>query len=431
MCLKYFKEVKITFLCSIVTFAVIGAVSVLFIIKEQRERIYSLNLTHWFFILVFFSLTPFIQYTSGKFPLWLSKEDKFSICSANLLIITWAVFYHLGYSTKKYRISKLFLSLKRFEIGKRGISFSIYLSFIIFIVFLLIFGVKNLLVRGAYKEVLESIRFHPLPIIIDGFLKFIPIFSLTGLILLKNKWTNKREWWILLIALILINLLVNNPLASSRYWAGTVILGFFAMLFRRRDRGKGFLAAILLIGILFAFPLSNEVRYETVETISLSDFRLSKLKTAYTSPHFDAYEMGAHTIQYVAKEGITWGKQLSGPLLFWIPRALWRGKPVGSGRVVARYFSYPQINLSCPLPFEGYINFGVIGLIVFAYLIGVLFSSLDEYHWKVSTAASSDIISAYYPFFLGFSFFAMRGDLISSFSCIIMFIAAGLVLLVK
>ena len=96
---------------------------------------------------------------------------------------------------------------------------------------------------------------------------------------------------------------------------------------------------------------------------------------------------------------------------------------------MARYFSYPEINLSCPLPFEGYINFGVIGLIVFAVLIGILFSSLDEYHWKVST--SSEVMSAYYPFFLGFSFFAMRGDLMSSFSYTVMFIAAGLVLLLK
>jgi len=429
--IKYIKEVKITFLFSIVTFLFIGAISIFFIVKEQRERFYSLNLIHWFFVFVFFFLTPFTQYSFGKFPLWLSKEEGFFICSTNLLILSWAVFYQLGYSIKKNRLDNLFSSLKRLEIGKRGVYFSIYLSFIIFIAFLLVFGVKNLLILGAYREVLNSIRFHPLLIIVDKFLRFIPILSLTGLILLKNKWTNKREWWILLTALVLINLFVNNPLASQRYWAGTVILGFVAMLLGKLNRGKGFLAAVLLIGILFFFPLSNELRYKTLDTISLSDFRFSGLKTVCTSPHFDAYEMSVHTIEYVAKEGITWGKQLSGPLLFWIPRALWKGKPVGSGGAVASYFSYPQTNLSCPLPFEGYINFGVIGLIVFAVLIGVLFSSLDSYHWKVSTASSTELISAYYPFFLGFSFFAMRGDLMSGFSYTIMFIAAGLVLILK
>jgi len=413
------------------TFLIIGAFCVFFIVKEQRERIYSLNLIHWFFILTFFSLTPFMQYTGGKFPLWLSEEEGFSICCTNLFIITWVVFYQFGYSIKKFRVSKLFSSLKRFEIGKRGVYLSVYLSFIIFIGFLFVFGVKNLLILGAYKEILNSIRFHPLLIIVDKFLRAIPLLSLAGFILLKKKWANKREWRFLLTALILINLLVNNPLASSRYWAGTVVLGFIVMLFRRLNIGRGYLAAALLVGILFLFPLSNELRYKTVETISLSDFRLSGLKTAYTSPHFDAYEMGVHTLQYVGKEGVTWGRQLLGPLFFWIPRALWRGKPVGSGGVVASYFAYPQINLSCPLPFEGYINFGVIGLIVFAYLIGVLFSSLDEYHWKVSTATSSEVISAYYPFLLGFSFLAMRGDLMSGFSYTVMFIAAGLVLLLK
>ncbi|MBN1694074.1 oligosaccharide repeat unit polymerase [candidate division WOR-3 bacterium] len=431
MRIKYFKEVKITFPCSIVTFLIIGAISIFFIVQEQRERIYSLNLTHWFFIIVFFFITPLIQYSFGNFPLWLSKEEGFSICSTNLLILTWLVFYQLGYSIKKKRLDDLFSSLKRLEIGKRGVYFSIYLSFIIFIAFLLVFGAKNLLIRGAYREVLVSIPYNPLMIIIDKFFRFIPLLSLAGLIILKNKWANKLEWRILLLALILINLLVNNPLATPRYWAGTIILGFTAMLLKKLNRGKGFLAAMLLIGMLFIFPLTHVLRYRTAETVSLSDLRFGELKTAYTSPHFDAYEMSVHTIQYVAKEGITWGKQLAGPLLFWIPRALWKGKPVGSGGTVAIYFSYPQTNLSCPLPFEGYINFGLIGLTLFAVLTGVLFSLLDAYHWKISTSASTDIISLYYPFFLGFSLFAMRGDLMSSFSYTIMFIAAGLILLVK
>jgi oligosaccharide repeat unit polymerase len=268
-------------------------------------------------------------------------------------------------------------------------------------------------------------------IIIDKFFRVIPLLSLVGLILLKDKWENKRKWWILVIALILINLFVNNPLASARYWAGTVILGFIVMLLRKLDRGKGWVLAILLIGIFFVFPLSNVLRYKTGDTISVSDFRLSELRTAYASPDFDAYEMGVHTTRYVEKEGITWGKQLLGSLLFWIPRSLWRGKPIGSGGMVADYFSYPRVNLSCPLPFEGYINFSVIGLIVFASLIGILFSSLDEYHWRESTTKSYNIISAYYPFLLGFGFFAMRGDLMSSFSYTVMFIAAGMVLIVK
>jgi oligosaccharide repeat unit polymerase len=390
-----------------------------------------LNLMHWFFALTFLSFVPFVQYISGKFPLWLSREDEFSICGANTLILTWIVFYQLGYSIKKYRPDKLFSFLKRFEIGRKGVYISISLSFIIFIVFLFVFGVKNLLIRGAYREALLSIRYNPLIIIINAFLRYIPLLSLAGLILLKNKWANKREWWILSTALILINLLVNNPIASPRYWAGAVIIGFTAMLLRKLNRGKGCLSAMLIIGIFLVFPLTSVLRHRTAETVSLSDFKLSQLKTAYTSPHFDAYEMSVHTIQYVAKDGISRGKQLLGPLLFWIPRALWKGKPAGSGGVIARYFSYPQINLSCPLPFEGYINFGVIGLIVFAYLTGLLFSFLDEYHWKVSTAASSDIMSVYYPFLLVFGFFAMRGDLMSSFSYTIMFIAAGLVLLLK
>ncbi|MEJ2356349.1 MAG: hypothetical protein P8Y62_10740 [candidate division WOR-3 bacterium] len=246
---------------NILTFSFIGIISAFFIIKEQRERIYSLNLMHWFFALTFLSFVPFVQYISGKFPLWLSREDEFSICGANTLILTWIVFYQLGYSIKKYRPDKLFSFLKRFEIGRKGVYISISLSFIIFIVFLFVFGVKNLLIRGAYREALLSIRYNPLIIIINAFLRYIPLLSLAGLILLKNKWANKREWWILSTALILINLLVNNPIASPRYWAGAVIIGFTAMLLRKLNRGKGCLSAMLIIGIFLVqkmeFPGEN------------------------------------------------------------------------------------------------------------------------------------------------------------------------------
>ena len=230
---------------------------------------------HWFFILAFLSFAPFMQYLSGKFPLWLSGEDEFSICCANLLILTWIVFYEFGYSVKKSRADRLFSSLNRFKIGKKGVYISIYLPFIIFIGFLFVFGVKNLFIRGAYREVLISIGYNPVMIIIDKFFRFIPLLSLVGLILLKDRWTEKREWRTLLIASILINLFVNNPLASARYWAGTVILGFVVMLLKKLNRGKGCLSVILIIGIFFIFPLSNVLRYRTVALLAPRMFRLN------------------------------------------------------------------------------------------------------------------------------------------------------------
>ncbi len=415
--------------CNIFTFIVIGLFSLFFIIKREGDRSYSLYLMHWFFLLVFFFFTPLIQYTEGHFPLWLHTGEEYPILITNLFIITWATFYALGYHIRRIRSPESSWPLERLKIGERGVFVSVSLSIIVLITFLSIFGFKSLLIRGAYREVLYGIHPHCVMIIVDNFLKAIPILSLMGLLAIKERWDSKKQWWFLTGLLIFINLLVNNPLASSRYWAGIVVLGFILFLFFKKKARRGWVLLIIIIGILVLYPLSNELRNKTAETIS--EFRISNLKAAYTSPSFDAYEMGVHTVLYTERKGLTYGRQLLGPLLFWIPRSLWAGKPVGSGGVVARFFRIPYTNLSCPLPFEGYINFGILGLVLFAFGFGWLLSSLDEHYWRNFSERSPDILAVCYPFLLGFVFFIMRGDLMSGFSYTVMFIIAGLPLLIK
>jgi oligosaccharide repeat unit polymerase len=386
---------------------------------------------HWLFFLIFFSLIPLIQYTTGQFPLWLDKEEAYPILLTNLLLITWIGFYVVGYYIRKPHNKKTSFTEERLRIGKRGVFISVYLSFLVLIIFLYVFGLRNMLIRGAYREVLYTIHPHHLMMFLDKFLKVIPVLSLIGLLIMRGRWKNKKQWWFLTSSLVLINLLVNNPFACSRYWAGTVILGFIVFLFIGKRKKRGWVLLILLLGILILYPLSNGFRDKALKTIKVEQFNVNKLPMLYTSPNFDAYEMAVHTVQYRKRTGMTYGRQLSGPLLFWIPRSLWKGKPVGSGRVIARFFSIPYENLCCPLPFEGYINFGVCGLILFAFGFGWILSSLDDYYWKTFGLMFPNILSVYYPFLLGFVFFMMRGDLISSFSYTAMFIIAGLQLLIK
>lgn len=427
-----FQGGKITnffYFSNIIIFLIIGALSVIFIILDQRIRNYSLNLMHWIFLLIFFSITPVIQYVQNLFPLWLTVEDFKWILITNLFIITWIVFYVLGYHIRKIRDSKSLIPLEKLKINKRGVFVSISLSIMILIVFLSIFGFKNLLIRGEYREIIYSIHPHSIMVILEKFFKVIPLLSLMGIIVISDKWSSKRIWWFLIGLLIFINLLINNPFASPRYWAGIVILGLIIYIFFREKKRRGWVFLLLLIGILILFPLSGELRDKNYENIRR--LKISNLKDYYTSTSFDAYEMSVHTVKYVSVEGTTYCHQLLGPILFWIPRSLWTGKPVGSGRIISDQFAYPEENLSCPLPFEGYINFGVIGLIIFAFGFGWFLSSLDEYYWGKGKKDSTGILSVYYPFLLGFTFYIMRGDLMSGFSYTVMFILAGLVLLVK
>jgi hypothetical protein len=60
-------------------------------------------------------------------------------------------------------------------------------------------------------------------------------------------------------------------------------------------------------------------------------------------------------IKYSEIESITYGRQLVGALLFFVPSSLWPNKPIGSGTLVAENmlmtrYSFWYTNISMPSP---------------------------------------------------------------------------------
>jgi len=149
---------------------------------------------------------------------------------------------------------------------------------------------------------------------------------------------------------------------------------------------------------------------------------------------FDAYANFIHTIHYAEESGIMWGKQLMGSLLFFIPRSIWPGKPVGSGNIIAAYFDFPNLNIATPLPAEAIINFGIIGIPIFALIFGRILKITDNCFTQRlrrldNNPNSLEYIEIIYPFWLGFVFFISRGGLMSSFAYTVCFTLAGLPLI--
>lgn len=121
------------------------------------------------------------------------------------------------------------------------------------------------------------------------------------------------------------------------------------------------------------------------------------------------------TIDYVEKNGVTYGKQLIGSVLFFVPRLIWPNKPLGSGQLIGNYlmenYSMWFNNVSNPLPSEGYINFGLIGVMFFGFLLSKIGHWVEDlkqnYGWVVYLYISNHMI------------FILRGDLLSSLSYLI------------
>jgi len=124
------------------------------------------------------------------------------------------------------------------------------------------------------------------------------------------------------------------------------------------------------------------------------------------------------SINYVQANGVTYGRQLLGVFLFWVPRSIWFNKPVGSGAFVAKNMLMTNYNMwftniSMPFPGEGYINFGLLGVFLFALILSIVSKMTDEFY-KYNDLRL--IVSLYVSFHM---VFMLRGDLMTSFAYLV------------
>jgi hypothetical protein len=84
-------------------------------------------------------------------------------------------------------------------------------------------------------------------------------------------------------------------------------------------------------------------------------------------------------------------------------------------------------NISCPLVAEGYINFGVLGIILSAVVFAYVVANFDVKFYRYSKLT---FVKLFYPVFLGLVFFVLRGDLMSSFAYSVSFAVAAFVVLI-
>ena len=142
---------------------------------------------------------------------------------------------------------------------------------------------------------------------------------------------------------------------------------------------------------------------------------------------YDAYTMLTLAIDYVSTRGTTWMRQLVGVIFFWMPRAIWKNKPVGSGYFIAEQLGWSFKNLSCPLPGEAYINLGFIGILLFAISIGKIMKFLDNCYWCRDNEDNRRI-DVLYPVIMMLFFFMCRGDLLSSAAYMVAYIVVGYIM---
>lgn len=215
-------------------------------------------------------------------------------------------------------------------------------------------------------------------------------------------------------ALVVLNLVVNNPISNPRYWFLTVMFSLLFTVFPVSAAMYRVALSMAVVIALLVFPFADRFRYDEknykpVETTSFLEPMALK--------DYDQIGMFANTITYSnSGPGHLYGRQLAGSVFFAVPRTMWAGKPRDTGVMVGQWMGTVNTNLSSPIWAELWLDFGPLGM--GAGLLGMGYASarVDRRYAKRATRRSppGSLISVVVPLVAGYSFILLRGPLLQA-----------------
>ncbi len=392
---------------------------------------YSLNRMFWLFVMVFFGLLPAAQRGSGNLP-WGNNVDGETFLRANILILGCCTVYSLVRAIAKATDEEHSLHIRSRATpalvrAHKWIALPAVL--LLAIAYFVIVGKGALLQKYTILEWRDVVP-DAVYLAAEKVLRIpVLVFTLLTVFLFRLKLLSKRFllWTLVLCAA------VNFPLAMPRTLFAAMALGillsFGGQLWQRRRQA---LTLLMLAGLLGVMPLLQAARW----TSSHQEKSLSRPGGLYAATFaggdFDAYSMLCRTMEYADSNGHTNGQQLLTTLAFAVPRKLWPGKGEGTGARVHRSQG-GYINVSAPLPAEGYIDFGPAGALLYVALFALLATRYDAFYWRwrATRAAAGDLSfrALFYPVMLVLSVLLLRGDALSALALIVSCWAVGWVFL--
>ncbi len=371
---------------------------------STRVGRYTLNKMVNLFILIFFILANAIQYGDSNvvltFSLHLSAEDfqNFQF----LVFLNLIVYNTLYFNWSNNKIpGKFFEGSEKLKISDVNlISASAIATMLVFIYFQ--FNFNAIFMRGYLEEFIvrnsDAIS-QTDNLLFEKIIRPIPVACLL-ISLLTNTAPRLR------IILFVFAIVADFPMGLSRNAVAIYWLPIFIALFDRYLR-KNRMVWVMIIGMLIIFPYLDNFRdrYQTRQV----EISMEYLNTM----NYDASQIYMATIK---TQTITYGRQLLGVLLFFVPRSLWPNKPIGSGYFLTEQNGASFNNVSMPYFSEGFINFGWFGVLLFTVVLAWFTAKIDIAFWNAKAKGSRSYKLGYYLILLGAVIFIMRGDLMSSFS---------------
>lgn len=378
---------------------------------------FSLNKIWWLFSAVFMGIAPSAQMALHHSPWREGDILPATMVHANVLILGCLLLY----TAVRYLLRK---KIPGSPLPDRPVSPVYTQRFRIIAIPLLLvcgtclivaYGWKGLFLRGYFET--RSHDYDPtLQLLLDKIVRGIIVYlSLAAILLRRRQQISGR----LCTAVLVIAFLLTFPLAVPRYLAFTLYLSWLLASGKGWiDRRHSFVLIILGI-LLLAAPVVDVTRYAGIDMNIRLQRPAALFEKAYFATDYDAYSSLCRTIQYTDTAGSTHGRQLAGVLLFFVPRGLWPGKPIGSGAYLFTQLNFDFKNVSCTYLAEGYINFGLAGSLLFTLLMAACITGYDTWFRRRTATGCFSYAYLFYFVSVGMLLFILRGDLLSSaaFTC--------------
>ncbi len=242
-----------------------------------------------------------------------------------------------------------------------------------------------------------------------------------------KKEKKKAVNWVVIASLLFFFLMIllwfKNPLTEKRNALGPIYICLIFLFVPKVLNKNVKTLFFLFFSMIILFPLSailthSDATFKEIikePSILIEQMKGGGIANAFNTLNYDAFANIMTTTDYVGVHGYAYGEQFLSAFLFFIPRSLWESKPISTGQLVGEYliddYDFRFSNLSNPLVSEGYINFGIVGVILVA--IGLAIAILKLMTWLKSDNYLKKIMAFYFGMHL---IFLLRGDFANGFS---------------
>jgi hypothetical protein len=390
--------------------------------ERGEKRI--LSLFYFVFVYIFFGMAPFVELMTRTF-IYTGTYTTTEIRVAFALIYISLIAYEVGAAIGgRIRVPP---TLTDFMLGRkismeRTVALIVLVPVVTVVLVHLIGGLVMLFIpREEFQSHLRSISGNTGLALFGIAMRllrvppYVALYFLWAFYLEHIRRTGYRIAWRYLLPLgflTLINAVVSNPIATERFWCGMVGLSFFFLTYRWKHKRTFFIwAAGLIFTFVFLFQYMDMFRYSLMG--QPIDFSTKALVTQYTERRTDyaEFQVLVECVRYVEVKGPDLGRQFAGSVFFWIPRGIWTHKPYPSGMIVARFAGWGEFeSIALVLVGEGYINWGVFGVVLIFFGYGVV-NMMMERMWLAAEAPGTRLIQLLVPALAPFQVFALRGSM--------------------